>query len=86
LLASKDNFQNICKFTFSKIFDENSTQEEIFNSICLPAIDEVFINKKSALIFAYGMTNSGKTHTVVGIFYFYLLCLYLQSIIKFKFK
>jgi len=33
----------------------------------MPALQEIFSdNKKSALVFAYGMTNSGKTHTVIG--------------------
>jgi len=33
----------------------------------LPALQEIFSeNKKSALVFAHGMSNSGKTHTIIG--------------------
>jgi len=66
LIASKDNLEKASKYTFDKIFTENSTQEEIFKHVCLPAINGIFENQKSALIFAHGITNSGKTHTVVG--------------------
>lgn len=66
LIASKDNFTNSTKYNFEKIFDEESKQEELFKHICMPLIDELFKNKKSCLLFAYGMTNSGKTHTIIG--------------------
>lgn len=55
------------EFNFAKIFDENASQEDVFGAVCLPALQEIFSEKKkSALVFAYGVTNSGKTHTVIG--------------------
>lgn len=66
LIASKDGFLNSTNFQFLKIFDEDSTQEEVFLNICTPLIDDMFNFKKSGLIFAYGITNAGKTHTIIG--------------------
>ena len=33
---------------------------------CVPLIKDFLTNKKSGLIFTYGLTNSGKTYTIVG--------------------
>lgn len=57
----------ISSFTFSKIFNENSSQIEVYESTCQFLIEDLFKNKKGGLIFTYGMTNAGKTYTVVGI-------------------
>lgn len=59
-------FNGVSFFTFSKIFDENSNQADVFNETCLSLIQDLIIKKKSGLIFTYGMTNAGKTFTVVG--------------------
>lgn len=59
-------FTGISSFTFSKTFDENSTQFEVFNNTCQNLLDDLIIKRKSGLIFTYGMTNAGKTFTVVG--------------------
>jgi hypothetical protein len=56
----------ISSFTFSKIFNEASSQEDVFQSTCGFLIEDLFKNKKGGLIFTYGMTNAGKTFTVVG--------------------
>jgi hypothetical protein len=57
----------VSSFTFTKIFNELSTQSEVFESTCNILIEDIFKNKKGGLIFTYGMTNAGKTFTVVGI-------------------
>lgn len=59
-------FNGISTFTFSKIFDENSTQIDVFNDTCKNLINDLIYKKKSGLIFTYGMTNAGKTFTVIG--------------------
>lgn len=59
----------VSSFTFSKVFNESSTQTEVFESTCNILIEDMFKNKKGGLIFTYGMTNAGKTFTVVGKFY-----------------
>jgi hypothetical protein len=56
---------SISSYTFSKIFTENSTQEEVFEIVCKNLVDELLMGK-SGLVFTYGMTNAGKTFTVVG--------------------
>lgn len=61
-----DNLKLISSYKFSKVFGENSSQEEVFEYTCKPLIDDLIINKKSGLVFTYGMTNAGKTFTVIG--------------------
>jgi hypothetical protein len=51
------------KFTFDKVFDENSTQNEVYTYAATPVIDGV-IEGFNGTIFAYGQTASGKTHTM----------------------
>lgn len=57
---------NSTSFNFSKIFDCQASQIDIFSTTCLPLLDDLIKNKKSGLIFAYGLTNAGKTHTIIG--------------------
>jgi hypothetical protein len=51
-------------FSFDKIFDESSSQEDVFNS-CRKLVDASLCGY-NATIFAFGMTGSGKTHTISG--------------------
>ena len=61
-----NNLKLINSYKFSKVFDENSTQEEVFELTCKPLLDDLIFNQKSGLVFTYGMTNAGKTYTVIG--------------------
>ena len=61
-----NNLKLINSYKFSKVFGENSTQEEVFEYTCKPLIDDLILNNKSGLVFTYGMTNAGKTFTVIG--------------------
>ena len=61
-----NNLKLINSYKFSKVFSENSTQEEVFEYTCKPLIDDLILNNKSGLVFTYGMTNAGKTFTVIG--------------------
>ena len=61
-----NNLKLINSYKFSKVFDENSTQEEVFELTCKPLLDDLIQNQKSGLVFTYGMTNAGKTFTVIG--------------------
>ncbi|KAI0319856.1 P-loop containing nucleoside triphosphate hydrolase protein [Amylostereum chailletii] len=60
----RDNNQ-VFKFPFSSCYDQNSTQKEIFEKDVQPLIDVVF-SGSTVTIFAYGVTSSGKTHTMQG--------------------
>mmetsp|Transcript_28371 Transcript_28371/g.34633 ORF Transcript_28371/g.34633 Transcript_28371/m.34633 type:complete len:339 (-) Transcript_28371:1932-2948(-) len=52
-------------FTFDKVFNDTSTQEEVYNTTTKPLIDEV-LKGYNCTVFAYGQTGSGKTHTMMG--------------------
>jgi kinesin family protein 22 len=67
---------------FTSCYDQHSTQEEIFERDVKPMIDVVYsgvvrflalhvdlgylFNLQTVTIFAYGVTSSGKTHTMQG--------------------
>ncbi|KIM91711.1 hypothetical protein PILCRDRAFT_137751 [Piloderma croceum F 1598] len=55
----------VFKFPFTSCYDQSSTQEEIFNNDVQPMIDVVY-SGVTVTIFAYGVTSSGKTHTMQG--------------------
>lgn len=53
-------------FTFSRIFDEESTQKEVYEITCHPQVQLLLNEFQNSLIFTYGITNAGKTFTVIG--------------------
>ncbi|KAK4511889.1 uncharacterized protein ATC70_003888 [Mucor velutinosus] len=53
------------RYKFSKIFTDTVSQQEFFNKTTLPLIHDV-LHGENALIFAYGVTNSGKTFSIMG--------------------
>ncbi|CAA9986628.1 kinesin-19, putative [Plasmodium knowlesi strain H] len=53
-----------CEFVVDRIFNEESTQSDIWKSICF-CIDSVF-HFKNATVFAHGHTGTGKTYTMIG--------------------
>lgn len=53
-------------FKFDKIFNTESTQEDVYTYTAKPLVDSVF-EGFNGTIFAYGQTSSGKTHTMQGI-------------------
>ncbi|ESN98441.1 hypothetical protein HELRODRAFT_84358 [Helobdella robusta] len=57
--------QSSLKFTFSRIFNEKTSQKDFFDLAVQDTIKE-FIDGQNALVFAYGVTNSGKTYTMQG--------------------
>ena len=65
LEVTLDN-NNTRNFTFSLALGENTTQEELFNQICIESLDSFLSENKNGLIFTYGMTCSGKTFTIIG--------------------
>ena len=63
--SSKRN-QHIQEYKFTKIFDSSSTNNDIFNEVTLPLIEDLLIRNKSSLLFTYGISGSGKTFTING--------------------
>ena len=53
------------EFRFSHVFEQNATQEEVFDTVAKPMVDS-FLGGFNGTIFAYGQTSSGKTHTIEG--------------------
>lgn len=52
-------------FGFDRIFDENATQQEVYESTTKNLLDSV-LDGYNATVFAYGATGCGKTHTITG--------------------
>lgn len=50
---------------FSRIFSPNSLQSDVYEHAMSPLLDR-FVKGDNCVFFAYGMTNSGKTHTIQG--------------------
>ncbi|XP_023784261.1 kinesin-like protein KIF18A isoform X2 [Cyanistes caeruleus] len=53
------------KFMFDAIFDDNSSQLEVFEHTTKTLIDG-FLNGYNCTVLAYGATGAGKTHTMLG--------------------
>ncbi|GJD11590.1 Kinesin-like protein KIF11-A [Galdieria sulphuraria] len=52
-------------FLFDKVFGMEATQEEVYECVCKPIVEEV-LNGYNCTVFAYGQTGTGKTHTMEG--------------------
>ncbi|XP_028650066.2 LOW QUALITY PROTEIN: kinesin-like protein KIF18A [Erpetoichthys calabaricus] len=59
--ANKD-----AQFVFDNVFDENSTQADIFDNLMKGMLDG-FLNGYNCTVLAYGATGAGKTHTMLGL-------------------
>ncbi|PYH84064.1 kinesin family protein [Aspergillus uvarum CBS 121591] len=52
-------------FAFDRIFDQNASQGEVYESTTRGLLDSV-LDGYNATVFAYGATGCGKTHTITG--------------------
>ena len=52
-------------FAFDRIFDQNASQGEVYESTTRSLLDSV-LDGYNATVFAYGATGCGKTHTITG--------------------
>ncbi len=50
---------------FTRVFDAHCDQTEVFDHVAQPLLQR-FLNGENSVVFAYGMTNAGKTHTIQG--------------------
>ncbi|XP_065123900.1 kinesin-like protein KIF18A [Paramisgurnus dabryanus] len=53
------------KFVFDSVFNEDSSQLEVFENTTKAIVDSV-LNGYNCTVFAYGATGAGKTHTMLG--------------------
>ncbi|QSS49860.1 kinesin family protein [Histoplasma capsulatum var. duboisii H88] len=55
------------KFGFTKVFEENASQLEVFEEVGMPnLIKGVLCEGRDGLVATLGVTGSGKTHTILG--------------------
>lgn len=54
-----------CRFVFDRLFDEDSTQQEVYENTTKPLLDSI-LDGYNATVFAYGATGCGKTYTILG--------------------
>jgi kinesin family protein 18/19 len=52
-------------FGFDRVFDDNTTQGEVYEATTRGLLDSV-LDGYNATVFAYGATGCGKTHTITG--------------------
>ncbi|XP_050195096.1 LOW QUALITY PROTEIN: kinesin-like protein KIF20B [Myiozetetes cayanensis] len=64
-LSEKTAGQMIQKFTFSRVFGPETTQEEFFEGTMKDPVQD-FLDGYNRLVFTYGVTNAGKTYTFQG--------------------
>lgn len=60
------------RYAFDYAFDNTSSQEQVYEATCKFLLDSV-LNGFNATVFAYGPTGSGKTYTMVSVFFFFVL-------------
>eukprot|EP00871_Galdieria_phlegrea_P003520 jgi/Galph1/4169/GphlegSOOS_G2797.1 len=71
VVATNERAANMIKkfqsksFIFDKVFGMQATQEDVYEAVCKPIVDEV-LNGYNCTVFAYGQTGTGKTHTMEG--------------------
>jgi kinesin family protein 18/19 len=53
------------RFAFDRVFDENSTQMEVYHDTARNLLEGV-MDGYNATVFAYGATGAGKTYTMMG--------------------
>lgn len=67
VITLNDPTKSISKtYSFDEIFDETICQDRFTNHICSPLVEFLKNGGESGLIFSYGITNSGKTYSILG--------------------
>ena len=52
-------------YSFSEVFDRDAAQAYVYSRTTQPLVDDL-MQGRSALLFAYGLTNGGKTYSTIG--------------------
>nr|XP_060630014.1 kinesin-like protein KIF23 isoform X4 [Anolis sagrei ordinatus] len=53
------------QYSFKEVFGTTATQRDVFDVVARPLVEDL-IHGKNGLLFTYGVTGSGKTHTMTG--------------------
>ncbi|XP_064387362.1 kinesin-like protein KIF23 [Halichondria panicea] len=64
-IAFKNGHRNAHAHKFKHVFTEGTDQTDIFDRLGFPLVEDL-LQGKNGLLFAYGITNSGKTYTMNG--------------------
>ena len=78
--GSADEIRGVKEYSFNGIFGPNSDQKDVYDNVAAPLVEGLFPKMnpdedgnqhqfelgESALLFTLGVTNAGKTHTVMG--------------------
>ena len=62
--VDQENY-NEHEYTFDHVYDQNSTQEEVYEQTAKGVINSC-LEGYNATLFAYGQTGTGKTYTMEG--------------------
>ncbi|KAF3932788.1 Kinesin-4 [Dactylella cylindrospora] len=65
IIGPRGKQQKDMRFGFDRVFDENATQEEVYENTTKGLLNSV-LDGFNATVFAYGATGCGKTHTISG--------------------
>uniref|UniRef100_A0A8C2BA31 Kinesin-like protein n=1 Tax=Cyprinus carpio TaxID=7962 RepID=A0A8C2BA31_CYPCA len=65
LKANRNGEFKETQYSFKKVFGIKTTQGELFEDVAKPLVEDI-IHCKNGLLFTYGVTGSGKTHTMTG--------------------
>ena len=65
VIDPKHNYSQEKKYCFTKIFTEKEKNVDVFELAIKPTINNI-INGYNSTILAYGVTGTGKTHTIFG--------------------
>ncbi|CAL9685590.1 unnamed protein product [Knipowitschia caucasica] len=63
--AERGITQSMHKFSFSKIFRQETTQQQFYEQTLKTMVKDV-LQGENRLLFTYGVSNSGKTYTIQG--------------------
>ncbi|XP_051537223.1 kinesin-like protein KIF20A isoform X2 [Myxocyprinus asiaticus] len=63
--AERGVAQSLHKFTFTKIFGPQTSQQEVYDHTIREMVQDV-LRGENRLLYTYGVTNSGKTYTIQG--------------------
>ncbi|KAG7321136.1 hypothetical protein KOW79_015551 [Hemibagrus wyckioides] len=63
--AERGVSQSVHKFTFTRIFREAASQQEVYDQVMKEMVRDV-LHGENRLLYTYGVTNSGKTYTIQG--------------------
>ncbi|XP_064645209.1 kinesin-like protein KIF23 isoform X2 [Lineus longissimus] len=63
--AYKNGNYTESQYSYRFVFEETTSQKAIYDHVAMPLVEDL-LHGKNGLLFTYGITSSGKTHTMTG--------------------